>query len=155
MTYKVICDSDQFDICAFKGFARIADDVHDGEVHSILRSCVLRVQQQADLALLPCTIEIVGEGRDLQLWQPSIGDILSVVDESTGGDVLPGCRVEGRMLHTPYPAVWRVTYTTVPDAAAVEALRPYVWQLAAAILDGNTEEESKVMQRIPISYVVQ
>lgn len=154
MTYVEIGESAQFEVDAFKQFARVSCSCDDNQIREFVRAAVLRVQQHADRALVPCTIEITGEGAELQLWQPTVASVTAAIDIDTGADEKAGCIVSGHTLMLPYAGRWRVTYTTVPNPSAVEALRPYVWQLAAAIYDGNTEEEAKVMQRIPIDYVV-
>ena len=155
MTYIEIGDKMQFEADGFKQFARIVGDVNDDEIRSFIHAAVLRVQQHADRALIPCTIEDIGEGDQMQLWQPTVASILSAVDIDTGEDEKAGCVVSGHTLILPYVGRWRVRYTTQPNPHTVEFLRPYVWQLAAALYDGNTEEEAKVMQRIPICYAVQ
>jgi hypothetical protein len=43
-----------------------------------------------------------------------------------------------------------IEYTTIPDAAQVERMLIPIWELALAIYDGNTDEQNKVIQRLPI-----
>ena len=45
-----------------------------------------------------------------------------------------------------------ITYTTLPTSAETGRLLNYVYEMASAMWDGNTEEQNKVYQRIPINY---
>ena len=154
MTYKEIGENNQLGIDGFKRFARIVGDVNDEEIRAFMRAAILEVQQQADRALVPCTIEIIGEGSEIQLWQPTIASVTSVTDIDTGDDELADCMVAGQMLQLPYVGRWRVVYKTEPNAYEVEKLRPYVWKLVAAMNDGDTDEEARIKASIPIDYVV-
>lgn len=156
MNYVEIGTNAQFNIDAFKRYAKVVEDgdaVND-DLRDTLRAAAIRVQEHADRALLPCTITVDGEGAAMQLWQPIIATLVSAVDLATGEDFRSDCRIEGHTLVLPHSAAWEVTYTTEPNYYEVERLRPFVLELAAALWDGNTEEEAKVMQRIPIDYVV-
>ena len=154
MTYKEIGENNQLGIDGFKRFARIVGDVNDEEIRAFMRAAILEVQQQADRALVPCTIEIIGEGSEIQLWQPTIASVVSVTDIDTGDDELADCMVAGQMLQLPYVGRWRVVYKTKPNAYEVEKLRPYVWKLVAAMNEGDTDEEARIKASIPIDYVV-
>lgn len=155
MTYKAIGENNQLGIDGFKRFARISSSADDEQVRSFIQSATLEVQQIADRALLPCTIELEGEGREIQLWQPIIATVESVVDIETGDDVKGDCTVFRQMLSLPYEGRFRVEYTTQPNAHDVERLRPYVWKIVAALYDGNTDEEARIKASIPTDYVVQ
>lgn len=152
MTYTAIGTNEGITLAGFKAYANIVGDGHDTELSSILQQAAIRVQEYADRALLPCTIVIDGDGSQMQLWQPIISGVTSVEDLATGEDVVADCTVRGTTLFLPHAGTWRVTYTTQPADTA--RLLAYVWEAAAAIYDGNTEEELKVYQRIPASYVV-
>ena len=154
MTYDQIGENPQFDIGGFKQDARITGACDDALIRGFLRSAVMTVQEVADFALLPCTITVEGEGRCLQLWQPIIATIECVQNLDTGDDVKADCTVLGRIITMPYAGRWRVTYTTQPNHVKAEELRPCVYKIAAALYDGDTEEEAKAKASIPASYVV-
>lgn len=155
MTYKEIGDNNQLGLDNFKRYARITTTEDDEQIRSFIRSATMEVQEIADRALLPCTIVMDGEGRELQLWQPIIATLDSVVDTETGDEMKAECTVFGQTLSMPYDGKWRIQYTTEPNAHDVERLRPYVWKIVAALYDGNTDEEARIKASIPSSYVVQ
>jgi hypothetical protein len=155
ITYTSIGTNTAITLADFKKYANIVGTAKDTELENVLKQAVLRVQEYADRALLPCTIVIEGEGGALQLWQPIISGVTSVVNIETGEDVVADCLVSGNRLELPYAGRWRVTYTTLPNAGDVARLLGYVWEMAAALWDGNTDEEQKVYKRIPADYVVQ
>jgi len=136
-----------------KAYANIVDGSRDDELHTILRAAALRVAQYADVALLECTV-IDEATEEAQLWMPPVGEVTSVVDAVTGEDVSDRCTRIGKILVLPVDTVCTVTYTVVPDEATVQEYAPLVWEMAVAMWDGNTEEESKVYRRIPAGYVV-
>jgi hypothetical protein len=154
MTYLEIGENNQFQIDGFKRYARITDTVNDDEIRGFVRSAVMTVQEIADVALVPCKIAIEGEGRCLQLWQPIVSTIDSVENLATGDDVKADCLVLGRVITMPYSGSWRIVYNTQPNGIKADELRPYVWKIAAALYDGDTEEEAKAKASIPASYVV-
>ena len=154
MTYLEIGENNQFEIDGFKRYARITGSADDNLIRDFVRSAVLAVQEVADYALVPCKIEIEGEGRCLQLWQPIVATFDSVTDIDTGAEVLADCLVCGRVITMPYAGRWRIVYNTTPSPAKCVELRPYVWKIVEGLYDGYTEEEAKAMARIPAGYVV-
>lgn len=155
MTYDVIGNNTDITLADFKAYANITGTDKDTQLQSVLTQAVIRVQEYADRALLPCTITMEAEGEQAQLWQPIISSVTHVVDMNTGDDVVADCVAKGNTLYFPRPGVWKVTYTTQPVAGETKRLLAYVWEMAVAMWDGNTEEETKVYQRIPADYVVQ
>ena len=155
MTYDVIGNNTDITLADFKAYANITGTDKDTQLQNVLTQATLRVQEYADRALLPCTIEIDGEGEKAQLWQPVISSVVSVTDWATGENVLDRCLARSNTLFLPRKMHYTIRYTTSPQESEVARLLPYVWEAAAAIWDGNTEEESAVYKRIPASYVVQ
>ena len=137
-----------------KAYANIVGPAKDDALRTILQAAALRVAQYADVALLECTV--VDEATEqAQLWMPPVGEVTSVVDTVTGEDVTDRCTRVGKILVLPVGRVCTVTYDVVPDEATVQTFAPLVWEMAVAMYDGNTDEESKVYRRIPSGYVVQ
>ena len=138
-----------------KAYANIVDRTRDDELQAALDSAILRVAQYADVALVECTIVDEREGGgEVQLWMPPVSEVRSVVDAVTNVDVVGYCTRIGNRLILPDEAAYTLTYTVTPDDATVAVYAPLVWQMAVAIWDGNTDEESKVIKRIPAGYVV-
>lgn len=154
MDYIEIGTNEAITLAAFKEYANITDSTKDTQLTEVLKDATMRVQEYADRALLPCTIEIDGEGESVQLWQPLVASVVSVKDWATGDDVLARCIIRGNTLFLPRKMRVTVRYTTQPLTTEVSRLLGYVWEMAAAIWDGNTEEEMKVYKRIPADYVV-
>lgn len=155
MEYITIGSNAAITLADFKTYAKISGTADDAQLTKVLQNATLRVQEYADKALLPCTIEIDGEGEKAQLWQPVISTVVSVTDWATGENVIDRCLARSNTLFLPRKMHYTIRYTTSPQDSEVARLLPYVWEAAAAIWDGNTEEESAVYKRIPASYVVQ
>lgn len=155
ITYTQVGTNPNITIAAFKAYAKYTGNASDDEIQAAINAGVLLVQQVADRALVACTIVTDGEGDKVQLWQPIIAGVTSVVDVVNGDDVVSDCIVAGNTLILPRAGRWRVTYTTQPSTPNVTLLLPFVWEWTEAHLSGNTEEENKVFGRIPIDYVVQ
>lgn len=136
-----------------KAYANIVDPTRDDELRTILQSAALRVAQYADVALLECTVIDEAQGQ-AQLWMPPVAEVVSVVDAATGEDLTDRCTRLCATLVFPRDVVCEVTYRVVPDESTVQSFAPLVWQMAVAMWDGNTDEESKVYRRIPAGYVV-
>lgn len=137
-----------------KAYANIVGPAKDDALRTILQAAALRVAQYADVALVECTV-IEEAADEAQLWMPPVGEVTSVVDAVTGEDVSDRCTRVGKILVLPVGMVCTVTYDVVPDEATVQTFAPLVWEMAVAMYDGNTDEESKVYRRIPSGYVVQ
>ena len=138
-----------------KAYANIVDCSRDDELRTVLMTAALRVAQYADIALVACTVvEEVDGGGEAQLWMPPVSAIVSVIDAS-GEDIASRCMACGSRIVLPVGGHYTVTYTVEPEEATVQSYAPLVWEMAVAIWDGNTEEESKVYKRIPAGYVVQ
>ena len=155
MQYITIGTNNAITLADVKTYAKISNSADDTQLTKVLQNATLRVQEYADRALLPCTIEIDGEGETAQLWQPMINGVTSVTDWATGDDVVSRCLARGTTLFLPRKMHYTIRYTTTPLESEVARLLPYVWEAAAALWDGNTEEELAVYKRIPASYVVQ
>ena len=154
MRYIEIGSSDAITLAAFKAWANITDSSKDEQLADVLKQAAIRVQEYADRALYPCTIEVDGEGAQAQLWQPLVATVVSVTDWATDEGVLSRCLVRGSTLLLPKAMHYTVRYTTQPLASEVSRLLGYVWEMASAMWDGNTDEETRVYKRIPCDYVV-
>lgn len=138
-----------------KSYANIVDPAKDDDLRAALTSAALRVAQYADVALLHCTVvDDVEGGGEVQLWMPPVAEVVSVENLRTGDIATDRCERYGNRLVLPDDDPYRITYSVEPDDAQVEEFVPLVLQMAVAIWDGNTEEESKVYKRIPAGYVV-
>lgn len=154
MRYIEIGENEAISLDGLKRYGNIVCTGKDAELRQVLQQAAIRVQEYADRALLPCTIEIDGEGDRAQLWQPLVSSIVSVTNDGTGEDVLSSCTVYSDRVYLPAEMRYTIRYTTQPLYSDVQRLLSFVWQMAVAIWDGNTEEEAKVYQRIPAGYVV-
>jgi len=154
MKYIEIGNNTNITLADFKKYAKVVGDADDTTLTNILQQATLRVQEYADRALLPCTIEDDGIGEVARLWQPVVSSIDWVKDASTGVDVISHCTAYADRVFLPKKMAYTIRYKTTPLSSDVSRLLAYIWEAAVAILDGNTEEELKVYQRIPASYVV-
>lgn len=150
MQYLNILDSDILTVNNFKAYAKIVGTSEDELLASILKDAATRVQEYADTALLACTLKQQSVGTVIRLFQKPISAISSVVDLFTGENVSYVASADFSTLKIDSGKEVIVTYTTSPIDAQVERMSLFVYEMASAIYDGNTEEQNKVYQRIPI-----
>ena len=126
----------------FKMYASVPDNSRDGMLQMILKRAMLIVQEYADKALLPCTIELtaydVAAGDTIPLYQG--GRTVTSVTDREGNDV-DYTLDRGRIIVNQSASSVTVTYDNVVAVADADKLQPVCWELATAIYDG--EESSK------------
>lgn len=123
----------------FKQYASVPDDSRDALLVSLLRTAMLRVQESADRALLPCTVrqtsavpEATGRLR-LYLGGGTILSITGAWRQSVPFDPLPGPYVQTFVRGQ----VVEITFTTEPKETDRQLLLPYVFRYATALYDGE------------------
>lgn len=119
----------------FKAYAAISDESQDMLASSMLTRAMLRVQEQADRSLLPCTFRLEDDEVDglVRLYQ-NIDQIVSVKDGN--GQAIAWARA-GRTLSVGMVQSVVVEYTTKVQEGNVIDLLPVVYQYAAALYDGQ------------------
>lgn len=148
MTYKQIGSIDALKADAFKVWAKI-DEGNEDVINVALRDAALRIQEYTNIALIPCTIQQIASKGAIRLMLP-IGEVVSVTD-SKGNECdfsFSGFALD--FTYSGYIGKVAIEYTTIPDAAQIERMLIPIWELALAIYDGNTDEQNKVIQRLPI-----
>ena len=152
LRYTAIGTNAAITLADFKSYMHITATTNDGALSDVLKQATIRIQEYADVALLPCTIELEGEGEIIKLYQHPISEITSVKDLVGGWDVGYVSDYRKTMIEQIDSEAVVITYTTLPTSAETERLLNYVYEMASAMWDGNTEEQNKVYQRIPINY---
>ena len=119
----------------FKAYAAISDESQDALASSMLTRAMLRVQEQADRSLIPCTFRLEDDEVDglVRLYQ-NIDQIVSVKDGN--GQAIAWTRA-GRTLSVGMVQSVVVEYTTKVEVGNVVDLLPVVYQYAAALYDGQ------------------
>ena len=119
----------------FKAYAAISDESQDMLVASMLTKAMLRVQEQADRSLIPCTFRLEDDEVDglVRLYQ-NIDQIVSVKDGN--GQAIAWTKA-GRTLSVGMVSSVVVEYTTKASEGNVIDLLPVVYQYAAALYDGQ------------------
>ena len=119
----------------FKTYAAISDESQDMLAASMLTRAMLRVQEQADRSLIPCTFRLEDDEVDglVRLYQ-NIDQIVSVKDGN--GQAIAWTRA-GRTLSVGMVQSVVVEYTTKVEVGNVVDLLPVVYQYAAALYDGQ------------------
>ena len=119
----------------FKAYAAISDESQDMLASSMLTRAMLRVQEQADRSLLPCTFRLEDDEVDglVRLYQ-NIDQIVSVKDGN--GQAIAWTRA-GRTLSVGMVQSVVVEYTTKVEVGNVVDLLPVVYQYATALYDGQ------------------
>ena len=119
----------------FKAYAAISDESQDMLVASMLTRAMLRVQEQADRSLIPCTFRLEDDEVDglVRLYQ-NIDQIVSVKDGN--GQAIAWTKA-GRTLSVGMVSSVVVEYTTQAQEGNVIDLLPVVYQYAAALYDGQ------------------
>lgn len=151
LRYTAIGTNAAITLADFKSYMHITATTNDGALSDVLKQATIRIQEYADVALLPCTIELEGEGEIIKLYQHPIDEITSVKDLVGGWDVDYVSDYRKTLIEQIDSDAVVITYTTLPTSAETERLLNYVYEMASAMWDGNTEEQNKVYQRIPIN----
>jgi len=151
LRYTAIGTSTVITLTGLKSYMHISGNTYDTELTKVLNQAIIRVQEYSDVALLPCTIELEGEGQLIKLYQHPISEITSVKDLVGGWDVDYVSDYRKTMIEQIDSEAVVITYTTTPATAEVDKYLNYVYEMASAMWDGNTEEQNKVYQRIPIN----
>lgn len=151
LRYTAIGTNAAITLADFKSYMHITGNTNDDALTDVLKQATIRIQEYADIALLPCTIELEGEGEIIKLYQHPISEITSVKDLVGGWDVGYVSDYRKTMIEQIDSKAVVITYTTLPTSADTGRLLNYVYEMASAMWDGNTEEQNKVYQRIPIN----
>lgn len=149
MLYKDIGSSAVITLSDFKAFANIVSSEQDVRLEAILKEAALRVAEYADMAMLPVTILLEGEGDEVKLYQHPVTEVVSVEDKNGGVSLIDSSVVEDDLIRLPYECRYKVEYTSTPLAANVARYLTCIYEMASAIYDGNTDEQTKVYNRIP------
>jgi len=152
LRYTEIGSNSDITLSGFKSYMHISGDEKDTELQEVLNQAIIRIQEYSDVALLPCTIELEEDGNIIKLYQHPVSEISSVKDASSGDDVSYVSNYKKTVIEQEEAEIVIVTYTTLPTSAETSRLLNYVYEMASAMWDGNTEEQNKVYQRIPINY---
>ena len=151
LRYTAIGTNAAITLADFKSYMHITGNTHDDALTDVLKQATIRIQEYSDIALLPCTIELEGEGEIIKLYQHPVSEITSVKDLVGGWDVAYVSDYRKTMIEQIDSEAVVITYTTLPTSADTGRLLNYVYEMASAMWDGNTEEQNKVYQRIPIN----
>jgi hypothetical protein len=148
MIYKSIGSIDALNIEAFKVWAKI-DEGNDEVIKIALRDAALRIQEYTNIALIPCTIEQRISKGAFRLMLP-IDHIISVVDGKGNQYPFSFTNLEFDFEYSGSIDKVVVEYATSPTPAQIERMLIPIWELALAIYDGNTEEQNRVINRLPL-----
>lgn len=151
LRYTAIGTNAAITLADFKSYMHITGTTNDAALTDVLKQATIRIQEYADIALLPCTIELEGEGEIIKLYQHPVDEITSVKDLVGGWDVDYVSDYRKTLIEQIDSDAVVITYTTLPTSADTNRLLNYVYEMASAMWDGNTEEQNKVYQRIPIN----
>ena len=151
LRYTAIGTNAAITLADFKSYMHITGNTHDDALTDVLKQATIRIQEYSDIALLPCTIELEGEGEIIKLYQHPVSEITSVKDLVGGWDVAYVSDYRKTLIEQIDSDAVVITYTTLPTSADTGRLLNYVYEMASAMWDGNTEEQNKVYQRIPIN----
>lgn len=151
LRYTAVGTNAAITLADFKSYMHITGTTHDDALTDVLKQATIRIQEYADVALLPCTIELEGEGEIIKLYQGPVDEITSVKDLVDGWDVDYVSDYRKTLIEQIDSDAVVITYTTLPTSADTGRLLNYVYEMASAMWDGNTEEQNKVYQRIPIN----
>ena len=82
LRYTAIGTNAAIKVADFKSYMHITGTTNDTALTDVLKQATIRIQEYADVALLPCTIELEGEGEIIKLYQgpvDEIGDAVNVL----------------------------------------------------------------------------
>ncbi len=134
----------------FKMYASVPDSSRDGILQKILKRAMLTVQEYADRAVLPCTIELtaydVVAGDSIHLYQG--GRTVTSVKDREGGNV-DYTLDAGRIIVNQSASSVTVTYENEVTCAEAEKLQPVCWELATAIYDvEEAPKQASIIRKI-------
>ena len=152
LRYTAVGTNAAITLADFKSYMHITGTTNDNALTDVLKQATIRIQEYADVALLPCTIELEGEGEIIKLYQGPVNEIVSVKDLVGGWDVDYVSDYRKTLIEQIDSDAVVITYTTLPTSAETARLLNYVYEMGSAMWDGNTEEQKKVYQRIPINF---
>lgn len=123
----------------YKEYASVPDDSRDVMLYGILRRAMLTVQEAADVAMLPCLLQLtvtdVHAGDAIRLYQ---GGKEIVAVNADGDATIEGYVQNGDVVRMPYGCKSvTITYRNEVILPEAEKLQPVVWELATAIYDGE------------------
>ena len=135
LRYTAIGTNAAITLADFKSYMHITGNTHDDALTDVLKQATIRIQEYADVALLPCTIELEGEGAIIKLYQRPVSEITSVKDLVGGWDVAYVSDYRKTLIEQIDSEAVVITYTTLPTSADTDRLLNYVYEMASAMWD--------------------
>lgn len=142
---RIIDDRRSYLLPVLKRYVGAVDESQDAILQQMLTSAALEIQAHADVSVLPCEMELRIDNNDgdvVRLHQTPCG----VTSVATPDGQAVDYAVEGGLVRTDgVHESLVIDYTTAPDEAECGRLLPLVFQYAAALYDGQTDELIKII----------
>jgi hypothetical protein len=150
---RVIRDaSDVLTIEELKGYINVVSTDRDSELQAILNAAIAKIEDITDYSLTAQTLRLyVDDALVQRLFLRPVSEIVSVTNEETGTDCTYTANHSMTRLIFNEESDVVIEYKTLPNPEHIFDLKPYVYQYAALLYDGETDNAiiESVLRKIP------
>ncbi len=142
---RIIDDRRSYLLPVLKRYVGAVDESQDAILQQMLTAAALEIQAHADVSVLPCEMELRIDDNDsdvIRLYQTP-KEVASVT--TPGGQAVEYSRNGDEVRTDGVHESLVIDYTTAPDEAECGRLLPLMFQYAAALYDGQTDELIKII----------
>lgn len=141
--------SDKLTVEELKGFLNVSVD-RDEEIQAILNASIAKIEDVCGYSLTPQTLRILAKGREFKLYYGPVDEV-SVKDEQ-GNDVPFTLNYSKTKVNIQEEKEVVIDYSTLPNEDTIFDFKPYVYQYAALLYDGETDLNiiNSVIKKVPI-----
>lgn len=141
--------SDKLTVEELKSYLNVSVD-RDEEIQAILNASIAKIEDVCGYSLTPQTLRIIGKGKEFKLYYTPIDEV-EVRDEE-GNEVSFSLNYSKTKITLQEEREVVIDYTTLPNEETIFDFKPYVYQYAALLYDGETDTNiiKSVIQKVPI-----
>ncbi len=141
--------SDKLTVEELKSFLNVSVD-RDEEIQAILNASIAKIEDVCGYSLTPQALRILGKGKEFKLYYGPVDEV-SVKDEQ-GNDVAFTLNYSKTKVTIQEEKEVIIDYTTIPNEETIFDFKPYVYQYAALLYDGETDLNiiNSVIRKVPI-----
>lgn len=144
--------SDMITIEELKGYINVVSTDRDNELQSILNAAIAKVEDITDYSLTAQKIYIHANDVVVQkLYLLPVAEVVSVTNQETGTECSYSVNYSKTKVTLRDVSDVLIEYNTAPNAEHIFDLKPYVYQYAALLYDGVTDNQviESVLRKIP------
>jgi hypothetical protein len=144
--------SDTITIDELKGYINVVSTDRDSELQAILNAAIAKVEDIMDISLTAQTLRLYAEEVLAQrLFLRPVLSIESVTNEETGTDCTYIANYSLTKVTFNEESDVVIEYKTSPNLEQIFDIKPYIYQYAALLYDGETDNAiiESVLRKIP------